>query len=123
MNIHVCRLAAALFSLATICMGTSALAQPMPFNEAGVTMGHWHLISKDMEANKKLFMAMGGHYYVGDGERYVEVAKSQDKEFLVIEGASHGFTPCRPCEKTPGQYGNSVRNLFDYVAKWMNDRF
>lgn len=70
-----------------------------------------------------LFMAMGGHYYVGDGERYLEAAKSQDKEFLVIEGATHGFTPCKPCEKTPGQYANSMKNLFDYTAKWANARF
>ena len=25
-----------------------------------MTMGHWHLVSKDVEANKKLFLAMGG---------------------------------------------------------------
>jgi catechol 2,3-dioxygenase-like lactoylglutathione lyase family enzyme len=37
-----------------------AAAQPYPFNEAGVTMGHWHLISRDVEANKNLFLAMGG---------------------------------------------------------------
>lgn len=38
----------------------AASAQPAPFNEAGVTMGHWHLISKDVEANRDLFLAMGG---------------------------------------------------------------
>ena len=38
----------------------SAAAQPAPFNATGVTMGHWHLASKDLEANKKLFLAMGG---------------------------------------------------------------
>lgn len=37
-----------------------AAAQPAPFNEAGVTMGHWHLISKDIAANRDLFLAMGG---------------------------------------------------------------
>src|SRR5690349_9542441 len=35
-------------------------AQPYPFNEAGVTMGHWHLNSRDVEASKKIFVAMGG---------------------------------------------------------------
>jgi pimeloyl-ACP methyl ester carboxylesterase len=70
-----------------------------------------------------LFMAMGGHYYVGDGERYQEVARSKDKDFVVIEGATHGFTPCTRCEKAPGQYANSVKNLFDYTAKWINDSF
>jgi hypothetical protein len=70
-----------------------------------------------------LFMAMGGHYYIGDGERYFEVARSRDKDFVVIEGATHGFTPCRPCETTPGQYANSMKNMFDYAAKWADDRF
>jgi catechol 2,3-dioxygenase-like lactoylglutathione lyase family enzyme len=38
----------------------SAFAQPYPPNELGVTMGHWHLNSRDVEANKKLFVALGG---------------------------------------------------------------
>lgn len=39
---------------------TMASAQRSPFNEAGVTMGHWHLNSRDIEANKKIFVALGG---------------------------------------------------------------
>ena len=35
-------------------------AQSFPPNEAGVTMGHWHLNTSDVEANKKIFVAMGG---------------------------------------------------------------
>src|SRR6267154_1341268 len=50
--------AALLFASALIA-GT-ATAQPAPFNATGVTMGHWHLASKDVEANKKIFLAMGG---------------------------------------------------------------
>jgi catechol 2,3-dioxygenase-like lactoylglutathione lyase family enzyme len=42
-------------------------AQPAPFNQAGVTMGHWHIASKDVEANKKLFLAMGGKLYMPGG--------------------------------------------------------
>jgi catechol 2,3-dioxygenase-like lactoylglutathione lyase family enzyme len=44
-----------------------ASAQTVPFNEAGVAMGHWHLSSKDIEANKKLFLAMGGKLFMGGG--------------------------------------------------------
>ena len=43
--------------------------------------------------------------------------------FIVLEGATHGIRPCTACEKTPGQYANSVKNYFDYVAKWINARF
>src|SRR5216117_3449995 len=35
-------------------------AQAYPPDEAGVTMGHWHLNSQQVEANKKLFVALGG---------------------------------------------------------------
>ena len=53
------RLTTALW-LALSLAAATAWAQPLPFNEAGVTMGHWHLNSGDVEANKKIFVAMGG---------------------------------------------------------------
>jgi len=70
-----------------------------------------------------LIAAMGAHYFIRDSEIHYEVSASRDKELIVVEGASHGFTPCTACETTPGQYGNSARNLFDYVTKWINARF
>jgi pimeloyl-ACP methyl ester carboxylesterase len=70
-----------------------------------------------------LITAMGAHYFVRDNEIHFEAAASQDKDFIVIEGATHGITPCEKCERTPGQYGNSVRNFFDYVQHWINARF
>ena len=57
---------AALLFVSTLTAGTAA-AQPAPFNQAGVTMGHWHIVSKDIEANKKLFLAMGGKLYMPGG--------------------------------------------------------
>src|SRR5579863_4056983 len=30
-------------------------------------MGHWHIASKDVEANEKLFLAMGGKLYMPGG--------------------------------------------------------
>jgi pimeloyl-ACP methyl ester carboxylesterase len=70
-----------------------------------------------------LITAMGAHYFIRDNEIHYEAAASADKDFIVVEGATHGIRPCAPCEKTPGQYGNSVKNYFDYVAKWINARF
>jgi pimeloyl-ACP methyl ester carboxylesterase len=70
-----------------------------------------------------LITAMGAHYFVRDNEIHYEVSASADKDFVVIEGATHGITPCKACERTPGQYGNSVRNFFDYVQRWINGRF
>ena len=70
-----------------------------------------------------LFAAMGAHYFIRDNELHYDMAASKDKDFVVIEGAVHGFTPCTACERTPGQYSNSVKNLFDYAAAWINTRF
>ncbi len=54
--------------LASTLTAANAAAQLEPVNQAGVTMGHWHLISKDVEANKKLFLAMGGKLYMPGGQ-------------------------------------------------------
>jgi pimeloyl-ACP methyl ester carboxylesterase len=70
-----------------------------------------------------MFAAMGAHYFIRDNERQYDMARSKDKDLVVIEGATHGFTPCAACETTPGQYSNTVKNLFDYIASWMNARF
>ena len=70
-----------------------------------------------------LFAAMGGYTFIRDNEIHYELAASKDKDYIVVEGATHGATPCKECEKTPGQYSNSVKNFFDYVAKWINSRF
>ena len=67
--------------------------------------------------------AMGGYHFVRDQEIIYDKSASKDKDYVVIEGALHGYTPCKPCETTPGQYSNSVKNLFDYVAAWTNKRF
>src|SRR6267143_18760 len=37
-----------------------AWGQAFPPNEAGVTMGHWHLNTRNIEASRKIFLAMGG---------------------------------------------------------------
>ena len=52
-------LIAALWLASQLAAG-AAFAQAEPPNEAGVTMGHWHLNSRDIEANKKLLVALGG---------------------------------------------------------------
>jgi len=54
--------------VASTLTAASAAAQPAPVNQAGVTMGHWHIASKDVEANKKLFVAMGGKLFMPGGQ-------------------------------------------------------
>lgn len=74
-----------------------------------------------------LVTAMGGHYFLRNTEIYYELAASKDKDFVVIEGAVHGITPCTRCmppgKDYDGRYDNSVHNYFNYVASWINERY
>jgi enterochelin esterase-like enzyme len=70
-----------------------------------------------------LITAMGAHYFIRDNEIHYEVAASADKDFVVIEGATHGIRPCTACETFPGQFSHSVENFADYVQSWINVRF
>jgi len=74
-----------------------------------------------------LIVAMGGHYFLRDGETMFDSALSKDKEYLIVEGATHGGTPCTACmpegQKYDGRYDNSIKNNFDYLAEWINKRF
>jgi catechol 2,3-dioxygenase-like lactoylglutathione lyase family enzyme len=103
---------AALLFASTLVAGTAA-AQPAPFNDAGVTMGHWHLISKDVEANKKLFLGMGGKLYMVGGNplmmfpgTYINLNLGTEKG----DGGSQG--------SVVNHVGFIVNNVQEQVAKW-----
>lgn len=70
-----------------------------------------------------LIAAMGGYEFIRDDEVIFEKSTSHDKDYIVIEGAVHGFGPCTACEQTKGQYSNTIKNLFDYIRDWTNHRF
>jgi catechol 2,3-dioxygenase-like lactoylglutathione lyase family enzyme len=103
---------AAILLASTLAAGT-AVAQPAPFNEVGVTMGHWHLISKDVEANKKLFTAMGGKVLMAGGQPlmmfpgvYINLTLGNEKG----EGGSQG--------SVVNHVGFIVNNVQARVAEW-----
>ncbi len=53
------RLISTLIVVATLGGGVAS-GQAFPPNDIGVTMGHWHLNTRDVEANKKIFVTLGG---------------------------------------------------------------
>lgn len=54
-------LCSALWVMSLLASGTAwAQAANFPPNEMGVTMGHWHLNSRNVEATKKILVGMGG---------------------------------------------------------------
>lgn len=44
-------------------------------------------------------------------------AAAHDKDFVVVDGGTHEFTPCRP------EFGDSQKRAFDYVDDWLAKRF
>ncbi|HMG58744.1 MAG TPA: hypothetical protein VK583_03380 [Burkholderiales bacterium] len=71
-----------------------------------------------------LVMSMQGHYFIRDGEQIYESSVSADKDFIVVEGATHGLGPCNPCATLHGtNYSNARINLFNYIREWATPRF
>ncbi len=70
-----------------------------------------------------LVTTMGAHYFIRDNELIYEAAASADKDFIMIEGATHVGAPAVACESFPGQYGNANRNRYDYMQRWLESRF
>jgi pimeloyl-ACP methyl ester carboxylesterase len=71
-----------------------------------------------------LVMSMQGHYFIRDGEQIYESSASADKDFIVVEGATHGLGPCNPCATLHGaNYSNARINLFNYIREWATPRF
>jgi hypothetical protein len=71
-----------------------------------------------------LIAAMGAHYFIRDNELLFENGAMEDKDFIVIDGATHGGTGCTECTAVTGvDYSNARKNIYDYVANWTNGRF
>lgn len=68
-----------------------------------------------------LFTASQGNPYVVDNETMFELSGAALKDYVVIEGATHGMDNCAACDGAP--YQNVRRNFFDYLAAWMNGGF
>jgi hypothetical protein len=72
-----------------------------------------------------LVLAHQGHYFIRDGEQIYEESASVDKEFVVVEGATHAGGNCNECAAYhgTGPYMNVLLNTWNYVANWANARF
>ena len=84
---------------------TSSYASP-PGNAEGI-------------AKPMLALGMTGHWEGLAAETIYDHAKSTDKTLAFVEGATHVYTPCTKCEKTPGQFGDTVKTTYDYVDGWL----
>jgi hypothetical protein len=67
-----------------------------------------------------LIMGMTGNSAYLAGEITYEHAKSPDKTLTFVEGASHTYETCKQCEKYPGQFGDTMKIVFDRIDSWLN---
>jgi hypothetical protein len=70
-----------------------------------------------------LIVAMGAYHMLRDEELMYDKSAASDKDYIIIEGAELNYNACKACETMPGQYGNALKNNFDYIAKWANAHF
>jgi len=107
------KLIAALWLASSLTAGT-AWAQPFPPNDAGVTMGHLHLNSRDIAANKKIFLGLGGTDVGGEFNivRFpgVNVYMNQRAGAPPATGGTVGTVV--------NHFGFLVPNVQEAVAKW-----
>ncbi len=52
-------------------------------------------------------------------ETIYDHAASKDKDIVYVEGADHMFFTATVFEKTPGEFGDTMKLHHDYVAKWL----
>jgi hypothetical protein len=64
-------------------------------------------------------IGMTGHWEGLAAETIYDHAASRDKTIAFVEGATHFYTPCAPCEKTPGQFGDTIKTTYDYIDGWL----
>jgi hypothetical protein len=68
------------------------------------------------------FLTMGntGSFESSCAETIHNHVKSTDKTLVYVEGATHGYPTCKKCEKTPGQFGDTIKTLYDYADSWLS---
>src|SRR5438552_14977687 len=99
----------ALCGILMLSAGT-AWGQPFTPNDAGVTMGHWHLNTRNIEATRKIFMAMGGAEVQGDSAR----VRFPGVLVILREQAPTGGS----VGSVVNHVGFSVPNVQESVARW-----
>jgi hypothetical protein len=68
-----------------------------------------------------LVMGMtGGYEFLAAEIIHENTPKITDKTIAFVEGATQTFDTAKDCEKYPGQFGDTVKTMFDFVDGWLN---
>lgn len=66
-----------------------------------------------------LVMGMTGGWEYLASETIFKMAASKDKDIAFVKGASHKLTPAKVYEDYPGQFGNTLKLVHDYIHDWL----
>jgi hypothetical protein len=67
-----------------------------------------------------LVMGMTGHWEFLASETIYDLARSRDKSIAFVEGATHLYETCKPCERQPGEFGDTRKTTYDYIDGWLS---
>jgi hypothetical protein len=76
----------------------------------------------DVSAPTLLMGMTGGYEFLAAEIIHENTPRIADKTIAFVEGASHGFFPAREAEAFPGQFGNTVKTMLDYVDRWLSQK-
>lgn len=79
--------------------------------------------TKHISAPMLLMGMTGGYEFLASEIAYQNAQKTNDKTIAFVEGATHNFRPEKDAESFPGEFGDTVKLTFDYVADWILARF
>ena len=67
-----------------------------------------------------LVMGMTAGWEFLASETIYDMAASKDKTIAFVEGATHKFTPAHHLEKFPGEVGDTMKTIHDYLDEWLS---
>ena len=98
-------------SLIAFLWGTPAAAQLVPPGEAGVAMGHIHLVARDVEAGRRFFAVLGGTA-VQNGT--LQLVQFPGVFVMLRQGEPTGAT----VGSVVNHFGFNVKDIKSSIARW-----
>lgn len=120
---------------ARVWLGSRAIRTNGPYRQTldGITGIDWDSSNTSTLTNMKtvtkplLMISHGAHYFMAPDEMIFDAAKSADKTFVVLEGATHPGTPCEECATARGlpkdYFGDTMTRRHDFLDEWLAKRF
>jgi hypothetical protein len=68
-------------------------------------------------------MGMTAGYEFMAAEEIYRHAASEDKTMAFVSGLNHPLKVAKNCEKYPGEFGDPVLPMFDYISEWIQKRY